>query len=126
MQVRPFPAGGRLGIARALASANSILPLHLRPEEPTAHPVYGEKHVCQGLLVRVAGTGSLLKGEVVARVGNLFLFHGMADFQYVGDATLAHQKESPVRHWPCKSTSRPGQVPKTCRLSFSSALTCSS
>lgn len=90
------PIGGRFGITRALASANSILPLHWRTEEPTSHPIYGEKHICQGLLVRVVEIGGSVKGKVVARVGNLFQFHGMADFHFVGDATLAHHKDSPV------------------------------
>ncbi|KAL0847542.1 hypothetical protein Bca101_020788 [Brassica carinata] len=91
--------GGIQGITTARESTSNKLELHFRPEDPYAHPAWGERRPCNGFLLRiykeedvkrgsslpeaqpVVATGDAcpaLCADVVARVSD-----GMADYQHV-------------------------------------------
>ena len=79
---------GTNSLAEAVASSNSVIQMRFRPEDPTCHPVYGERQSTNGLLLKIArqaaGPGNAaVSAEVVARVQSKFTFSGMADYQYL-------------------------------------------
>lgn len=80
--------GGSDSLAAAIASSNNVIQMRFRPEDPTCHPIYGERHPTNGLLLKItrqaAGPGNTdVSAEVVARVQSKFTFSGMADYQYL-------------------------------------------
>ncbi len=83
----------RQALKKALSQAATYLPLHLRPEDPLCHPVFGEKKPAKGLLLKVSRKATDegfsnnddldIEATVVARIDTVVQFSGMADFQYV-------------------------------------------
>lgn len=84
-------------IQKGLAQSATYLPLHLRPEDPLSHPIFGEKRKAKGLLLKVSRNNHrdqppaadadaachTANVTVVGRVSTVIQFGGMADFQYV-------------------------------------------
>ncbi|CAA7023311.1 unnamed protein product [Microthlaspi erraticum] len=113
--------GGIQGITTARESTSNKLELHFRPEDPYAHPAYGEQRPCNGFLLKISKEDvkkdSLLPenqpvlaacntsescpalcADIVARVTDSYCFDGMADYQHVIPihADIAQQKK---RKW---------------------------
>ena len=84
--------GGVDGLTAASFGDNSLLQLKFRPDDPLAHPVYGERQPTRGLLVKLSRNAADtsqhgVKAEVVASVHSKFTFTGMADYQYQSAAS---------------------------------------
>ena len=80
--------GGSDALAAAVAGSSGVLQMRFRPEDPTCHPIFGERHTTNGLLLKVtrqtAGPDNAdVSAKVVARVHSKFTFTGMADYQYL-------------------------------------------
>ncbi|GAX75079.1 hypothetical protein CEUSTIGMA_g2523.t1 [Chlamydomonas eustigma] len=107
--------GGLTNIAASLnnGSQNNFLRLHYRPEDTLSHPLIGDQHATQGLLLRISKTKSPLKSvpanyeaknsahsdetsplklRIVSRVQRTFKFNGLADYQYLPLDPKAHQR----------------------------------
>lgn len=80
--------GGVDALTKAASSDDSVLQLRFRPDDPYAHPLYGERQAAKGLLLKIArkvadpSQGSVT-AEVLACVNSKFTFSGMADYQYL-------------------------------------------
>lgn len=79
--------GGIDSLSAASHGDSSLLQLKFRPDDPLAHPVYGERQPTRGLLVKLSRNSSDtsrigVKAEVIASVHSKFTFTGMADYQY--------------------------------------------
>ena len=84
--------GGVDGLTAASQRDNSLLQLKFRPDDPLAHPVYGERQPTKGLLVKLSRNAANtsqhgVEAEVVAFVQSKFTFTGMADYQYQSSAS---------------------------------------
>uniref|UniRef100_M4EKT9 Transcription factor IIIC subunit 5 HTH domain-containing protein n=1 Tax=Brassica campestris TaxID=3711 RepID=M4EKT9_BRACM len=92
--------GGIQGITTARESTSNKLELHFRPEDPYAHPAWGERRSCNGFLFRIykedvkrvpetqpvlatSGACPALCADIVARVSESYCFDGMVDYQHV-------------------------------------------
>ncbi|KAF8097117.1 hypothetical protein N665_0294s0023 [Sinapis alba] len=94
--------GGIQGITTARESTSNKLELHFRPEDPYAHPAWGERRPCNGFLLRiskedvkrgsslpvlatsdVSEASPALCADIVARVSESYCFDGMVDYQHV-------------------------------------------
>ncbi|KAF8057109.1 ccp1 [Scenedesmus sp. PABB004] len=79
--------GGADALSAALADAPAVLKLHLRPEDPASHPLFGMRREAPGLVLRVArrrgDPGAAPRVTVAARLTAAYTFDGLADFQYV-------------------------------------------
>ncbi|MCO5596445.1 hypothetical protein L7F22_050508 [Adiantum nelumboides] len=81
--------GGKEAILKARSSETNYMELRFRPEDPYAHPVFGELHGFSGLLLELSveedkEKGSqVLRGEITAKVDQLYEFGGLADYQYI-------------------------------------------
>ncbi|KAH0900102.1 hypothetical protein HID58_049670 [Brassica napus] len=107
--------GGIQGITTARESTSNKLELHFRPEDPYAHPAWGERRPCNGFLLKIykedvkrvpetqpvlatSGACPALCADIVARVSESYCFDGMVDYQHVIPihADVAHQRK---RKW---------------------------
>ncbi|AED93312.1 Transcription factor IIIC, subunit 5 [Arabidopsis thaliana] len=114
--------GGIQGITTARESTSNKLELHFRPEDPSAHPAYGERRHCNGFLLKISKEDvkkdslpesqpvistsdaclpevrPALCADIVARVSESYCFDGMVDYQHVIPihADIAQQKK---RKW---------------------------
>ncbi|EOA19645.1 hypothetical protein CARUB_v10003057mg [Capsella rubella] len=114
--------GGIQGITAARESTSNKLELHFRPEDPYAHPAWGEQRPCNGFLLKISKedvkkdslpesepvlatsdaclpeASPALSADIVARVSESYCFDGMADYQHVIPihAGIAQQKK---RKW---------------------------
>ncbi|KAL1218159.1 hypothetical protein V5N11_000767 [Cardamine amara subsp. amara] len=114
--------GGIQGITTARESTSNKLELHFRPEDPYAHPAWGEQRPCNGFLLKISKEDvkkdslpeskpflatsdaclpeacPALCADIVARVSESYCFDGMADYQHVIPihADIARQKK---RKW---------------------------
>ena len=84
--------GGIDGLTAASHGETSLLQLKFRPDDPLAHPVYGERQPTKGLLIKLSRNFAEtrqhgVKAEVVASVHSKFTFTGMADYQYQSAAS---------------------------------------
>ena len=80
--------GGIDALTTAANSDHSVLQLRFRPDDPYAHPLYGERQAARGLVLKlarkVADPGQEgVKAEILACVHSKFTFSGMADYQYL-------------------------------------------
>ncbi|KAF8093229.1 hypothetical protein N665_0387s0016 [Sinapis alba] len=109
--------GGVQGITEARGSVLNKLELRFRPEDPYAHPAFGEQHPCSGFLLKISkqdikkpesqpaapATSDVcleeatpaLCADIISRVSDAFHFDGMADYQHVIPihADIARQKK---------------------------------
>lgn len=106
-----------LGGEEAVASAGTYLKLALRPGEPLAHPIFGDRQNCKALLLRISrkrgaegsGNGEAPAGtsaQIVGRIGSAFTFTGLADFQYLptdSTYTTRDYSLSPAGNLPAKA-----------------------
>mmetsp|Transcript_21559 Transcript_21559/g.56203 ORF Transcript_21559/g.56203 Transcript_21559/m.56203 type:complete len:483 (-) Transcript_21559:454-1902(-) len=84
--------------AVAALGENGFLRLSFRPEDPLAHPIFGDKQHSRAVLLRVsrprvrpgaspeeaaAATDAAPTVKVVGTVGSVVRFNGLADFQYL-------------------------------------------
>lgn len=79
--------GGIDSLTAASHGDSSLLQLKFRPDDPLAHPVYGERQPTKGLLIKLSRNAADtnrngVKAEIVASVHSKFTFTGMADYQY--------------------------------------------
>ncbi|KAH0900095.1 LOW QUALITY PROTEIN: hypothetical protein HID58_049663, partial [Brassica napus] len=85
--------GGIQGIATARESTSNKLELRFRPEDPYAHPAWGERHSCNGFLLRISKedvkrvpeTQPVLAtqlNELLLKVSHC-IHVGMVDYQHV-------------------------------------------
>lgn len=79
--------GGVDSLTAASHGDNPLLQLKFRPDDPLAHPVYGERQATKGLLIKLSrnaadASPNGVQAEVVASVHSKFTFTGMADYQY--------------------------------------------
>lgn len=83
--------GGEQAVQAALmAGSGAYLKLNFRPQEPTSHPIFGDKHETSQLLVRISrkkvrrgASEQPPKVEIVGRVTTSIRFGGLADFAYL-------------------------------------------
>ncbi|CAN8265036.1 unnamed protein product [Cochlearia groenlandica] len=97
--------GGIQGITSVRESTSKKLELNFRPEDPYAHPAWGEQHPFNGFLLRISKENvkqdslpesqpvvatsdtseacQALRADIVARVSESYCFNGMDDYQHV-------------------------------------------
>ena len=101
--------GGPLAIACASASNSDCIECFLRPDDALSHPLFGVRASTPGLLLKITRrrrssissaspasgvpppadpTGEGFAAEVVGTVSLSYRFEGLADYQYVTDASL--------------------------------------
>ncbi|MCO5562688.1 hypothetical protein L7F22_016316 [Adiantum nelumboides] len=91
--------GGKEAILKARSSETNYMELRFRPEDPYAHPVFGELHGFSGLLLELSVEedkekgGQVLRGEITAKVDQLYEFGGLADYQYIAPVHAKLEKE---------------------------------
>ena len=94
---RPDKAMHTLGGITRIAMVDqddSSHPLHcnLRPNDPLAHPLYGQKSKRRQILIKVSKTRRV---TVVGNITHAINFRGLADIQYVSDTRLTAALTSP-------------------------------
>ncbi len=100
--------GGGEAIAASLRTQSSFLKLAFRPEDPSSHPLFGDRQETHNhLLLRISRRRGAPEGEapsvsIAARVPVTFRFGGLCDFQFlpVADAGAAHQHRDYARAPP--------------------------
>lgn len=96
--------GGEDAISKARSSESNYLELRFRPEEPFAHPIFGELHGMSGLLLQLSRVQEKeksheeLTAEIVAKVNESYNFFGMSDYQYVRPVHAKLARKRKYRH----------------------------
>ncbi|KAI5084421.1 hypothetical protein GOP47_0000590, partial [Adiantum capillus-veneris] len=90
--------GGKEAISKARSSETNYIELRFRPEDPYAHPVFGELHGFSGLLLELSVAqdkdkgDQIVRGEITAKVDQSYEFGGLADYQYISPVHVKLEK----------------------------------
>lgn len=91
--------GGLEGLAHHLSNDPHSLPLRLRPDDDYSHPLVGERHPTNGLLLKLT-KGSVsgeYSAEVITTISHEYQYSTPSDMQYSSIHMLKPRKVEPVR-----------------------------